>query len=336
MINRPNSQPKIISQQMMPAPQQRPPVMQPRPPIAQPGMAQSINVMMGKLILGIVVFLACIVALLMIATNFKTFTSGSGAFLQLVFRFGPYILGAIIVGWLLRIFKKEFLQLVEYVYSKVVYTKPARDMAVAKVKQVEAMTENKKLEALAAYELMQAQAAQKRALALQTSRVIPTNDQNSAIGVDLLTGQYVPIAMPMREFPAQLHSLTYHNAPKITGITEESQKQLEAPEENEAKDIHVPTFGESMNAGLVGPGQGEILVCHALERDDSGALTGAMIPIKKPLGKTSTLLEGGSSGSGKTTLMLHLALQGAMMNALYYVIDPHMEDKDESIAARLS
>ena len=97
---------------------------------------------------------------------------------------------------------------------------------------------------------------------------------------------------------------------------------------------HVPTFRESLDKELIGPGQRKMLLCHALLTDEQGMCIGYE-PYQDELENNSTVFLGGASKSGKTTYMAHLAAQGALMNALYYVIDPHLTHPDKSVAKKL-
>jgi hypothetical protein len=99
--------------------------------------------------------------------------------------------------------------------------------------------------------------------------------------------------------------------------------------------LHIPSFAESLGAGLIGPGQREVLLCYELARNDDGLLTGELTPYRDKLENNCTMFLGGASKSGKSTLMTHLAAQEAMMDALFYVIDPHLSHPDKSIARRL-
>jgi hypothetical protein len=116
-----------------------------------------------------------------------------------------------------------------------------------------------------------------------------------------------------------------------TRAQEESQK-LPSPA---LTALHIPSFAESIRAGLIGPGQREVLLCYELVRTDEGLLTGELTPYRDTLENNCTLFLGGASKSGKSTLMTHLAAQEAMMDALFYLIDPHLSHPDKSIARRL-
>jgi hypothetical protein len=99
--------------------------------------------------------------------------------------------------------------------------------------------------------------------------------------------------------------------------------------------LHIPSFANSLQAGLIGPGQREVLLCYELARNDEGLLTGELTPYRDKLENTCTMFLGGASKSGKSTLITHLAAQEAMMDALFYLIDPHLSHPDKSIARRL-
>jgi hypothetical protein len=99
--------------------------------------------------------------------------------------------------------------------------------------------------------------------------------------------------------------------------------------------LHIPSFAESLRAGLIGPGQREVLLCYELARNDEGSLTGELTPYRDKLENNCTMFLGGASKSGKSTLITHLAAQEAMMDALFYLIDPHLSHPDKSIARRL-
>ena len=99
--------------------------------------------------------------------------------------------------------------------------------------------------------------------------------------------------------------------------------------------LHIPSFAESLQAGLIGSGQRDVLLCYELVRNDEGTITGELTPYRDKLENTCTMFLGGASKSGKSTLITHLAAQEAMMDALFYLIDPHLSHPDKSIARRL-
>jgi hypothetical protein len=100
--------------------------------------------------------------------------------------------------------------------------------------------------------------------------------------------------------------------------------------------IHVPTFGEALQRGLIVPGQEQILICYEIEVDEmTGEVTGRIKPYRDLLSNNCTMFLGGGSKSGKSTLMAALAAQEAMMNALFYIIDPHLSHPEKSIAKKL-
>jgi hypothetical protein len=116
-----------------------------------------------------------------------------------------------------------------------------------------------------------------------------------------------------------------------TRVQEETQ-QLPSPA---PASLHIPSFAESLQAGLIGPAQRKVLLCYELVRSDEGSLTGELTPYRDTLENNCTMFLGGASKSGKSTLMTHLAAQEAMMDALFYLIDPHLAHPDKSIARRL-
>ena len=119
-----------------------------------------------------------------------------------------------------------------------------------------------------------------------------------------------------------------------TSAQEEPQDQQKLPVPAPAS-LHIPSFAESLQAGLIGPGQREVLLCYELLRNDEGNLTGELTPYRDTLENNCTMFLGGASKSGKSTLMTHLAAQETTMGALFYLIDPHLSHPDKSIARRL-
>jgi hypothetical protein len=328
MMRKENQPPKMsISQQSVIPAQQRPPMVQ-RPPVAQPGMVQGIATMMKWLVIGMVVFIALVLVIVMVAANFKTFQQGSKGFIEFVFSMLPSIIILALTAAAIKFLKKEILT----VWNTFLHSR----LVDARIRTVDASIEDRHTTVKAQSKIAEESAGVQKAIAWQKHHSLPVSEQNSAIYVDDL-GRPAPMPMPQAQFPAHLHSLSFHNAPRVTGISEEinSPKQLEAADE--ARNIHIPTFSESMNAGLIGPGQKQMLICYQLERDeDTGQLTGAMEPyqIEKPEDNSTNFI-GGTGGSGKTTFMAHLCSQGAMMNALYYIIDPHLTHLEKSIAVKL-
>jgi hypothetical protein len=115
-------------------------------------------------------------------------------------------------------------------------------------------------------------------------------------------------------------------------LAQEEPQKLPSPVPSS---LHIPSFAESTRAGLIGPGQREVLLCYELARNDEGLLTGELTPYRDKLENNCTMFLGGASKSGKSTLMTHLAAQEVMMDALFYLIDPHLSHPDKSIARRL-
>jgi hypothetical protein len=179
-------------------------------------------------------------------------------------------------------------------------------------------------------ELNQARVDALRAQTEVLRRTISFDGQGNAGIIHPYNGQVQLLRGNMREHP---ELRTYHNAPRVTGITEEKPQGQALIE---AQQLHIPTFRESLNAGLIGPGQEQMLICHVLEQDEeTGALTGKVEPYLDVLENNSTVFIGGSSKSGKSTGMAGIGAQGALMNALYYCIDPHLMHPEKSVARKL-
>lgn len=142
--------------------------------------------------------------------------------------------------------------------------------------------------------------------------------------------------MAMVKQVMQLSSIMAKSAKQLEIAPAEDTMMIDAPQTVRAEDLRIPTFTESMQSGLIGPGQNEMLICFELERDEeTGDLTGEMRPYQDKLENNCTMFLGGASKSGKSTLMAHLAGQSAMMNALFYVIDPHLSHPERSITAKI-
>lgn len=182
---------------------------------------------------------------------------------------------------------------------------------------------------------IEAEAEEIRARAYQMYNTLPLDQFGNVAHFNRYTGQVTVLsAENWSRFP-QLSSYHEHNTTgqnklaELSESTEASQKQIIAG-------MRIPTFAESMQAGLIGPGQDKVLICYELERnDDNGLLTGNFGPYQDKLENNCTMFLGGSSKSGKSTLMAHLGAQEAMMNALFYVIDPHLSHPEKSVARKL-
>jgi hypothetical protein len=207
-MNNPKPGMNISQQVMQPS---RPPIQRPAP-IAQPGRAHEISAMMKWLVIGIVVFLACILMLVGVASNFTAFRRGVGSFLPVFFYWLPWIGGAIVGGWLLRIFKKEFIQIAQLIGRAILYAGPSRDLAKARVEHVKATT--KHIEAKS----------------WQIRHSLPINERFNSVVYVSDDGIPALLAGPQPELPSGIHSLTYHNAPRVTGMQQEPLAQIEAPE----------------------------------------------------------------------------------------------------------
>jgi hypothetical protein len=323
MMNRPDNQSKIISQQMYSQQPQRT-LMQPRPPIAQPDMTKNIHALLGKLILGMVVFVGLILVLMMVAANFRDFARGSDGVLNFVLQWLPVGIMMLVGSVVLKFCKKELLQVIEYTVNKVAFLGTQRDMAKAKVrhveatiKHIEARADNSRLEALSHYEIALAQAKERAARAWQLGHSLPVSSNfNSAIYVDdngipgLLSG-------PQPELPAGIHSLTYHNAPRIQGQT----KVTEEAAQLSALNFHVPTGRELLMDGTVKKWLAEGRIILGVQ--ENGQI--ATLKIKKCF---STLVSG-LPGVGKTTTVFWIVGQLVIVGARLWIVDPHINFQDD-------
>jgi hypothetical protein len=192
-----------------------------------------------------VVTFVCILALIAIATNFTEFDQGAGGYMQFVWHILPYVTLAVVGGWLLKHFKKELLQVVQAIRDLIAFTGPARDMAKARVKQLNAATADRTRQSKAQAHLMLAQAKERRARAWQLQHSLPISPQfNSAVyvGDDGIPGM---LAGPQPELPAGIQTLHYQNAPRIQGMQQEPVAQIEASQETpEIARPHVDQFYE--------------------------------------------------------------------------------------------
>ncbi|MBO0777245.1 MAG: hypothetical protein J2P37_00255 [Ktedonobacteraceae bacterium] len=262
--------------------------------------------------------------------NLHQFLDTSSAFMQLLLKwFLPAVLSAVGL-WLLS---KLYRAWKAYKYDRLVEKRMQAeiDEIIAEIaredKRVDADVERMRAEAAK----MRAEAQERSARATQIMMTLPFDEQGNLAYRDPMTGLIQQYTGQMREHPLLT---TFHNAPRSTEMIEErssSQQQIAS-----GKGIHIPTFAESMQAGLIGPGQKKVLICHELERDEmTGDLTGELRPWQDDLENNCTMFLGGASKSGKSTLMAHLAGQEAFMDALFYVIDPHLTHPERSIAAKI-
>ncbi len=139
---------------------------------------------------------------------------------------------------------------------------------------------------------------------------------------------------PSGNYPQPVPS---HYAPRFdyqdtsTRLLEEEQSAFPPREQ-----LHLPPFGQLLASGEIAPGMPDILLCFALLTDE---LTGHVVgyePYRDRLENHSTLFVAGASKSGKTTLMAHVAAQQALLNAAFYVIDPHLMHPEQSLARKLA
>ncbi len=102
-----------------------------------------------------------------------------------------------------------------------------------------------------------------------------------------------------------------------------------------APDIHIPTFAESLASGAISPAQRDILFSYELVEDEiSGQVTVA--PLRGEIGSQHTQFIVAGSQSGKTTYMSGIVAQAIAMRTVLYIIDPHKNDPEKSIAAKLA
>jgi hypothetical protein len=127
-----------------------------------------------------------------------------------------------------------------------------------------------------------------------------------------------------------------HYAPRFeykdtsTRVSEEQQQHLLT------QSINLPTFGKLLAQGMIYPGMQDMLLCFEMMVDEeTGAIIGTQ-PYRDILENNSTMFLAGASKSGKTTLLSHIAGQEALINAAFYVIDPHLIHPEKSIARRLA
>jgi hypothetical protein len=121
------------------------------------------------------------------------------------------------------------------------------------------------------------------------------------------------------------HSLTY--SPHIT--IKNDKPALPAPSEEApaaAAPVDVPSFGDLLNQGLIGP-DAPLLLGFNVETGE---------PIQGGFNSIYSLLIGGLTGSGKTTSQRHLAAMLALKGCKFVVADPHGESGEESLAGTLA
>jgi hypothetical protein len=122
-----------------------------------------------------------------------------------------------------------------------------------------------------------------------------------------------------RAFPDALQSLSFHDSHK-----ELPAPPLALPEPQNEPMVHIPTFAQMLDQGLIGPGRPLILGYHA----ETGApLTGSW----KDLYSCGV---GAQQGAGKTWLLAFLLAQSAAAGGRLIICDLHAGD-DESLANRI-
>jgi hypothetical protein len=123
-----------------------------------------------------------------------------------------------------------------------------------------------------------------------------------------------------QRFPAGLQSLSFHDS---------SRPQIVEPPPVEAAPLQlmspIPTFGELLDAGKVGPGKPLIL--------GFGAETGQ--PVEGNWDRLYSCGIGALQGAGKSWLLAFLLTQCALQDGKLIVCDPHAGD-DESLATRIA
>ena len=189
--------------------------------------------------------------------------------------------------------------------------------------------ENHKAEAEA--ERIRAEAERIRAEAEKVLSSVEWDDQGNAARWDPQTRRMIQLQGQMREHPS-LSSLHYRSDYRDTAtrVREEQQPHPLLT----AGELRIPTFSESLATGEIGPGQRDMLFCYEIIADD---VTGqvSLSPIRGAIGEQHTQLVVAGSQSGKTTYMANNMGQAAILRSLFYVIDPHRNHPEKSIAAKM-
>ena len=165
---------------------------------------------------------------------------------------------------------------------------------------------------------------------------LPANEQGNRDYIyDQHTGQVIEVASGNVIQPVP-HSyaphITYSYRDTRPGVIEEPAQQ---PMLLTPGDLHIPTFAESLAAGDIGPGQRDMLFCYELVEDELTREV-KIVPIRGAIGEQHTQLVLAGSQSGKTTYMAGNIGQGAALNTLFYIIDPHRNHPEKSIAAKVA
>ena len=166
---------------------------------------------------------------------------------------------------------------------------------------------------------------------------LPANEQGNRDYIyDERTGQVIEVAsgkviQPVPHTYAPHFTYTYRDT--STRVSEEEPAQqpyLLTPGE-----LHIPTFAESLAAGDIGLGQRDMLFCYEIVEDEVTKQV-RIVPIRGAIGEQHTQLVIAGSQSGKTTYMAGNMGQGAALNTLFYLIDPHRNHPEKSISAKVA
>jgi len=137
-----------------------------------------------------------------------------------------------------------------------------------------------------------------------------------------------------------VQSVPSHYAPHITyaqSARETAQGQLDqAAASFSLASLHIPTFGELLDQGEIGPWQRDILFCYEILIDEVSKHITGISPIRGAIGTQHTQLIVAGSQSGKTTYMSSNMAQAAAVGTVFYLIDPHLAHPEKSIAARMA
>ncbi len=130
----------------------------------------------------------------------------------------------------------------------------------------------------------------------------------------------------------------YTYAPRFTSHERSPRLQEEQPPQQRllpAGHVHIPTFAELLAAGEVGPGQRDMLFCFELVEDDSSGQV-QFVPLRGAITAQHTQLIVAGSQSGKTTYMANNLAQAAVLGTLFYLIDPHRNHPEKSLAGKIA
>jgi hypothetical protein len=130
----------------------------------------------------------------------------------------------------------------------------------------------------------------------------------------------------------------YTYAPRFTSHERSRRLQEEPPPQQRllpAGHVHIPTFAELLAAGEVGPGQRDMLFCFELVEDDSSGQV-QFVPLRGAITAQHTQLIVAGSQSGKTTYMANNLAQAAVLGTLFYLIDPHRNHPEKSLAGKVA